>query len=102
MTPVERAKFALGVDSDAELSRALGISTSAVVGYHKRDSVPLEQCIKIANQTGVDLNWLILGRGTAPDGTSTITSDDYIKIPVYDIQASAGNCQQNDKEIIID
>ena len=39
MTPVERAKFALGVDSDAELSRALGISTSAVVGYHKRDSV---------------------------------------------------------------
>ena len=102
MTPVERAKLALGVDSDAELSRALGISTSAVVGYHKRDSVPLEQCIKIADKTGVDLNWLILGKGTAPDGTVTITSDDYIKIPVYDIQASAGNGHHNEFEVVID
>ena len=102
MNSVERAKLAFGVDTDAALSRALGVSTSVIVGYHKRDSVPLEQCIKIADKTGVDLNWLILGKGTAPDGTPTITSDDYIKIPVYDIQASAGNGHHNEFEVVID
>ena len=102
MNPVERAKLALGVKTDSALSRALGVSTSVIVGYHKRDSVPLEQCIKIADKTGVDLNWLILGKGTAPDGTSTIQSDDFIKIPVYDIQASAGNGHHNEFEVIID
>ena len=102
MNSVERAKLAFGVDTDAALSRALGVSTSVIVGYHKRDSVPLEQCIKIAGKTGVDLNWLILGRGTAPDGTVTTSTDDYIKVPVYDIQASAGNGHHNELEIIID
>ena len=102
MNPVDRAKLALGVDSDAALARALGISTAAIAGYHKRDSVPLEQCLKIADLTEVDLNWLIRGKGIAPDGTPTVTPDDYIKIPVYDIQASAGNGHHNEFEVIID
>ncbi len=102
MNAVERAKEALKVTTDTALASALGVHQSVIGGYKRRDTVPLEQCIKIADQTGVDLNWLILGRGTAPDGTSTISSDDYIKIPVYDIQASAGNGHHNDFEIIID
>lgn len=102
MNSVERAKLAFGVDSDAALSRALGVSTSVIVGYHKRDTVPLEQCIKIAQKTGVDLNWLIMGKGTAPDGTVTTNADDYLKIPVYDIDAAAGHGCHNEFEVIID
>lgn len=75
MDPVERAKIALGVKTDSALSRALGVAQSVIGGYNRRHSVPLEQCIKIAEMTGVDLNWLILGTGIAPDGTSTAKPD---------------------------
>ena len=102
MDAVDRAKLALGVKTDLALSQALGLSAAVVGGYKRRDTIPLEQCIKIADQTGVDLNWLILGKGIAPDGTTTIQSDDFIKVPVYDIQASAGNGFHNEFEVIID
>ena len=102
MNAVERAKLALKVSTDTALASALGVHQSVIGGYKRRDSVPLEQCIKIADKTGVDLNWLILGKGIAPDGKSTITSDDFLKIPVYDIQASAGNGIFNEFEVVID
>ena len=102
MNAVDRAKKALGVTTDLAMAQALGVHATVIGGYKKRESVPLEQCIKIADKTGVDLNWLILGKGIAPDGTSTFTSSDFIKIPVYDIQASAGNGHHNEFEVIID
>ncbi|WP_058355830.1 LexA family transcriptional regulator [Vitreoscilla massiliensis] len=102
MNAVDRAKKALGVTTDLAMAQALGVHATVIGGYKKRESVPLEQCIKIADKTGVDLNWLILGKGIAPDGTSTFTSSDFIKIPVYDIQASAGNGYHNEFEVIID
>jgi Bacteriophage CI repressor helix-turn-helix domain. len=60
---IERAKLAINAKSDADFARWLGFATSVIAGYRKRDAVPLEQCIKIAEQTGVSLDWLILGKG---------------------------------------
>ena len=103
MDMLERAKIALGVDTDRAFAIKLDLKPTTISGYKSRGgTVPLEQCIKISEMTNVDLNWLITGKGTAPDGTSTIQSDDFIKIPVYDIQASAGNGFHNDFEVIID
>ena len=62
---VERAKKALNVSTDTAMAKALGVAQTVVGGYKRRNSVPLEQCIKIAELTGVDLNWLILGTDTA-------------------------------------
>lgn len=62
-TSIDRAKFAINAKTDAELARWLDVSTPVVAGYKKRETVPLEQCIKIAEQTGVSLDWLILGKG---------------------------------------
>ena len=59
---LERAKSALSVLSDKDFAEQLGISASTVVGYKQRGVVPLEQCIKIAEKTGVSLDWLILGK----------------------------------------
>ena len=59
---VQRAKQALNVNTDAALARSLGVAASVVAAYNRRHSVPLEQCIKIAEQTGVSLDWLILGK----------------------------------------
>lgn len=63
MNSLDRAKIAINAKSDADLARWLGFSTSVIAGYKKRETVPLEQCIKIAEQTGVSLDWLILGKG---------------------------------------
>ena len=71
MDAVERAKLALGVKTDLALSQALGLSAAVVGGYKRRDSIPLEQCIKIAERTGVSLDWLILGKGDKESGNVT-------------------------------
>lgn len=62
-TSIDRAKLAINAKSDADLARWLGFATSVIAGYKKRETVPLEQCIKIAEKTGVSLDWLILGKG---------------------------------------
>lgn len=62
-TAVDRAKIALSVKTDSDMARKLGVAASVVGGYNRRQTVPLEQCTKIAEQTGVSLDWLILGKG---------------------------------------
>ena len=93
---LERAKKALAVKSDADLSRELGVTTATMSGYKKRRSLPMEQCIKIAEQTGVSLDWLILGKGgVQPENTagSSLHYDDgdAVWIPLYSVHLSAGN-----------
>lgn len=78
---VEQAKIALGVKSDLDMSRALGVAASAIGGYRRRNVVPLEQCVKIARQTGVSLDWLVLGEGEQKPGSSKTTpnaTDSYL------------------------
>lgn len=70
MNIVDRAKQAVQATSDADLARFLEISTPVVAGYRKRETVPLEQCIKIAERTGVSLDWLILGKGEMKGGSA--------------------------------
>lgn len=124
MNAVARAKLALGVEKDSELARSLEVSTSVIPGYHKRGVVPLEQCIKIAEQTGVSLDWLILGKGPAPlkaeagnPGQSVMDyvwadrarrwaaegreQPDVVWVPLYNVAASAGHGNFFDQENIV-
>ena len=93
---LERAKHALSAKSDYELSKLLGISTSAMSGYRKRQSLPMEQCIKIAEKTGVSLDWLILGKGDPKpqhqpqSAVQDYDDNDAVWVPLYDVYASAG------------
>lgn len=110
---IERAKTALGVKSDYELAQKLNITPSSVGGYRKRGNVlPLEQCIKIANQTSVSLDWLILGKGDQKGGGTAAASlpahagtGDGMPavgfVPLYDITVSAGHGALFDYEHII-
>ena len=99
---VSRAKLALNVKNDVELSRALGVAASAIGGYNRRQTVPLEQCIKIAERTGVSLDWLILGKGEMQGGSTVqqawqmldVQRDGrpaVVFVPLYDVAVSAGN-----------
>lgn len=98
---VGRAKLALGVKTDSDLSKSLGVAASAIGGYNRRKTVPLEQCIKIAEQTGVSLDWLILGKGEPYQDEASPSEIGVILVPLYNVPASAGNGSFFDSEYAI-
>lgn len=99
---LERAKLALSASSDKDFAHKLGINASTVVGYKQRGVVPLEQCIKIAEQTGVSLDWLILGKGESDKNTAAGKAiPSVVLVPLYDVPVSAGHGSFFDAENII-
>ncbi|HDD8964478.1 TPA: helix-turn-helix domain-containing protein [Escherichia coli] len=49
-------------ENDSELARALNVNRQTLASWRKRDSVPYAICIKIAEEKGVSLDWLLTGR----------------------------------------
>ncbi|EEG25165.1 peptidase S24 [Eikenella corrodens] len=99
---LERAKLALSASSDKDFAHKLGINASTVVGYKQRGVVPLEQCIKIAEQTGVSLDWLILGKGESDKNTAAgKATPSVVLVPLYDVPVSAGHGSFFDAENVI-
>lgn len=93
-SPVLRAKKALGVETDTALAKSLGVAQSVIGGYNRRNTVPLEQCVKIAERTGVSLDWLILGKGEMKGGSggaAEFDDADAVWVPLYDVEVSAGS-----------
>ena len=71
MNSIDRAYQLTNAKSRADLARALDVAPSSVQGYENRGVLPLEQCTKLAEQTGVSLDWLILGKGEMqPENTT--------------------------------
>lgn len=60
---VDRMKEVLGVSKDVELAEAIGVSRSQVAVWKIRERLPLAECLAIAEQKGISLDWLVLGRG---------------------------------------
>lgn len=90
-TMLDRAKFAVKAKTDLALAEFLGVNASTIAGYKQRETVPLEQCIKIAERTGVSLDWLILGKGEPDGGTRREEpASDVAFVPLYDVPVSAG------------
>ena len=58
---VIRLKEGLGVKSDAELARVLGIPASTVANWKSRGSAPVAVCLKAAADNNISLDWLIFG-----------------------------------------
>lgn len=60
---IERLKQVFDVNKDSELAEALGKHRNFVYALRQRDSVPYDECARVAHETGASLDWLILGRG---------------------------------------
>ena len=56
-----RLRASLGVSSDKELARELGISPSTLSSWRQRDAIPYSFCVEYARAKGVSLDWLIFG-----------------------------------------
>lgn len=87
---VDRMKIVIGVQKDKELADYLGGSKSGPAVWKLRGSIPISECIALAEEKKVSLDWLILGRGTyTTEVTNTNNSDlpksFYIELPVFEM-----------------
>ena len=60
---LDRLQQAMGLSSDGELARDLGIKRSTVGSWRNRNSVPYEICVDLAQARGWSLDWLLIGKG---------------------------------------
>ena len=94
---IDRMKAVLGFSKDKELSEYLGGSRSTTAAWKLRGTIPINECIALATEHGVSLDWLILGRGSAPspeliqgeNGASVLEQALYIDVPVFDMSPFA-------------
>lgn len=56
-------KYLTGATTDAELSKALGISPQTLSSWKIRESIPYALCMEFAQEQGLSLDWLLLGDG---------------------------------------
>lgn len=54
-----------GAASLDELATRSGHPVATLRTWNKRGAVPAEQCVRVAHEKGVSLDWLLLGRGHA-------------------------------------
>lgn len=59
---MERLKEAVGVRSERALSQHFGYGPTAMTGKRQRGSIPYEEAARVALETGISLDWLILGK----------------------------------------
>ncbi|MGJ8514663.1 hypothetical protein R84981_001140 [Carnimonas sp. R-84981] len=102
---MQRMRGVVGVDSDYQLAKFLGISTSALSNWRKRGSIPIDQCMSLCVTYGVSLDWLIFGKDeTALSGSFTNGLPQSISgssIPLYDVEGAAGAGRALDHESVI-
>lgn len=60
---IDRMREVLEVQTDLALGKELGIGTSGVSTWRRRRKVPYADCVNMALEHHVSLDWLILGRG---------------------------------------
>ena len=83
---VERLNKAFGGQTVASVARRLGVSHATVRNYYLGRLPSPEVLILIANETGVSLNWLLLGEGAVYAGKrSPVTIDQLIEERVAEI-----------------
>jgi phage repressor protein C with HTH and peptisase S24 domain len=97
---IDRMKEVVGVTKDVELAEALGASRSSTAVWKIRERVPYSECMTLAQQYGVNLDWLLLGRGTAgieePElelhpGNVPNSPDQYVEFPAFDMPSFIEN-----------
>jgi len=67
---IDRMQKAAGVATDIALSAYFQRGKSTAGGWRSRNTVPLDECVTLAQRKGISLDWLLLGLGTM-DGAST-------------------------------
>ncbi|WP_228141669.1 LexA family transcriptional regulator [Marinobacter sp. X15-166B] len=97
-------KELLGMERDKDIATYFGVNPQMIYNWKARGTIPLDQCVQLRFEKGVSLDWLLLGlgEGEVDEGYAYGVGDrDYTEIPVYDVEASAGNGAFFDHEQIV-
>jgi transcriptional regulator with XRE-family HTH domain len=86
---LDRLASVLGTTSGNQLAEALGVSPQAVSSWKSRESVPYAQCVEVAEQRGISLDWLLTGIGSKSRDMAT---------PNLAMEESAASYGTNPKE----
>lgn len=82
-------KTVLGIQLDKELSGALGGSRGMISVMKNRGTIPYDECVAIAVERNISLDWLILGRGEKEAGVVmpvTSIAPHLVELPFLDVQ----------------
>lgn len=60
---MSRLKQALGLQKDAELARALGLSTADFAHRKRRGKIPWDRVLEVASCHNISTDWLLTGSG---------------------------------------
>jgi hypothetical protein len=58
---IERLKMVFNAGSDQALSSFIGASKTTISSWRQRDSIPYAVCIRVAQEKGITLDWLLTG-----------------------------------------
>lgn len=74
---MDRLRVVLDLSSDAELSRALGLSTSNFSNRKAANSLPFEPIVRLCLERSISLDWLFSGQG------KRFTNNEQSKLTVF-------------------
>ena len=72
---IARMRIHYGVKSDAELAERLGTAKATISSWRRRNSVPMESCLKAARDNRITLDRIVLGASLYADVPGSYGSD---------------------------
>lgn len=86
----ERIRGVVGQESLRSFAQRAGIKPSTFQGVLQGGNPTADTLLAIATAGGVSVDWLLLGRGPREPSAQPGTPADFVGIPRYDVQLSAG------------
>lgn len=107
-----RVRQGAGFKNQTALASFLEIRTASVTDAKNRGSFPSDWAVKIAGSYGLSTDWILTGEGSmtresgvaeaSPAYNATKIREEYVYVPQYDVQASAGHGAIAENEMVVD
>jgi phage repressor protein C with HTH and peptisase S24 domain len=109
----DRIKAGTGLSTQNDVAEALSITQPPISDAKKRGVFPAEWALKIASAYNLSTDWIMTGEGPMARESGVVAEseagynsskvrNEYIYVPRYDVQASAGHGAINENEAILD
>jgi SOS-response transcriptional repressor LexA len=105
-TIIEKLKKALELKNDTEVAKALESDPRLLGTWKKRGTVPYDKIIKLCLRNNINLQWIFSDGCFLPtvcnESGLVSEADGYVRVPRYEVKASAGGGAIIHSEQIVD